>query len=206
MTRTHRYALPALAMAFALHGCGGAALAPLASVALQAVGMRKPPELPESQKPPRDVPVRMHAATRLNLNERGQPLALAVRLYKLRQKDAFEGAPYAVFLDPQQERERLGADLVDVREIMLVPGQRYEVIEKVAREAGHVGIIALFHNPAAGRWRTTVSSANAERDGLNIGLHACALSVAGGVAAGVTGSVKAYGIDPATALASVRCQ
>ncbi|MEW7850707.1 type VI secretion system lipoprotein TssJ [Massilia aurea] len=192
ITTSQRCAL--LALTATVAGCGGAALAPLAGVALEAAGLRKPAALPESQKPPRNVPLRMHAATRLNLNERGQPLALAVRLYKLRQKDAFEGAPYAAFLDPQQERERLGADLVDVREIMLVPGQRYEITEKVAREAGHVGIVALFHNPAAGRWRTTISSADAERDGVNIGLHACAMSVAGGP------------VNASAALASVRCE
>lgn len=179
-----------LAAAGALAGCGGAALAPLAGAALEAAGLRKPAELPESQKPPRNVPLKLHAATRLNVDARGQPLALAVRLYKLRQKDAFEGAPYATFLDPRLERESLGADLVEVREIMLVPGQRYEVTEKVAREAGHVGIVALFHTPAAGRWRTSVSSLDAERDGLNVGLHACAMSV---------GSAT-------TALASARCQ
>ena len=77
---------------------------------------------------------------------------------------------------------------------MLVPGQRYEVTEKVAREAGHVGIVALFHNPAAGHWRTTVSSVEAERNGVNIGLHACAMSVAGGTVSG------------ASTLGSVRCQ
>jgi len=181
-------------LAMLLAGCGGAALAPLASVALEAAGLRKPPELPESQKPPRDVPLKLHAATRLNVNAGGQPLALAVRLYKLRQKDAFEGAPYATFLDPRLERESLGADLVEVREIMLVPGQRYEVTEKVAREAGHLGVVALFHTPAAGRWRTAVSSLDAEKEGLSIGLHACAMSV---------GSAKA---EATAALASVRCQ
>ena len=179
-----------LALATTLGGCGGTALAPLASAALQAAGMQKPAELPESHKPPRNVPLRLHAADRLNVDARGQPLALAVRLYKLRQKDAFEVAPYAAFLDPRLERESLGADLVEVREIMLVPGQRYEVTEKVAREAGHVGIVALFHTPAAGRWRTAVSSLDAERDGLNVGLHACAMSVGSGTAA----------------LGSVRCQ
>lgn len=182
--------MAASALTAALAGCGGAALAPLASVALEAAGLRKPAELPESQKPPRNVPLKLHAATRLNVDARGQPLALAVRLYKLRQKDAFEGAPYATFLDPRLERESLGADLVEVREIMLVPGQRYEVTEKVAREAGHVGIVALFHTPAAGRWRTAISSLDAERDGLNVGLHACAMSVGSGTAA----------------LGSVRCQ
>lgn len=185
-----KYIVGLLIVTAMLAGCGGAALAPLAGAALEAAGLRKPAELPESQKPPRNVPLRLHAAKQLNVNGRGQPLALAVRLYKLRQKDAFEGAPYAAFLDPRLERESLGADLVEVREIMLVPGQRYEVTEKVAREAGHVGLVALFHNPAAGRWRTTVSSVEAEKAGLSVGLHACAMSVG----------------SAATALGSVRCQ
>ena len=184
--------LAVLAAACALAGCGSNGLA---SKAMEATGLRKPPELPEAQKPPRSVALRLHASPKLNADKRGQPLALAVRLYKLRQKDAFEGAPYATFLDPRLERESLGADLVEVREIMLVPGQRYEVTEKVAREAGHVGIVALFHTPAAGRWRTAVSSLEAERDGLNVGLHACAMSV---------GSAAAK--DGASALGSVRCQ
>jgi len=147
----------------ALAGCG-------------AVGLGRP-ALPESQKPPRQVPIALHAAPRLNTDARGRPLALAVRLYKLRQKDAFEQTPYAAFLDPRLERESLGADLVEVREIMLVPGQRYEVTEQVAREAGHIGIVALFHTPAPQRWRAAVSTVEAERDGLNIGLYACAMGV-----------------------------
>lgn len=175
----------------ALSGCGGVALAPLAGAALEAAGLRKAPELPESQKPPRSVPLRLHAAARLNADSRGQPLALAVRLYKLRQKAAFEQMPYAAFLDPQLERERLGADLVEVREIMLVPGQRYELTETVAREAAQIGIVALFHRPAEAGWRAAFSAAEAERDGITVGLHTCAMTVNTGAAA---------------ALRSVRCQ
>lgn len=185
----------AVVLSAALAGCGGAALAPLANVALEAAGLRRPADLPDAHKPPREVPLRLHAARQLNVDARGQPLALAVRLYKLRQKDAFESAPYAAFLDPRHERDSLGADLVEVREIMLVPGQRYEVTEKVAREAGHVGIVALFHTPAGGRWRTSVSAAEAERHGLNVGLHACSMSIGGAGADRTAGT-----------LASVRCQ
>lgn len=166
-----------LSLCLVLAGCGGAALAPLASVALEAAGIRKPPELPESQKPPRKVPLRLHAAGKLNADSAGQPLALSVRLYKLRQKAAFEQMPYAAFLDPQLERESLGADLVEVREIMLVPGQRYEMTEKVGREAGHIGIVALFHRPAAQRWRAAFDAQEAEREGITVGLHTCAMSV-----------------------------
>lgn len=176
-----------LVAAWALSGCGSNGLA---TKAMEATGLRKPPELPEAQKPPRSVVLRLHASPRLNVDKRGQPLALVVRLYKLRQKDAFEQAPYSAFLNPQAERESLGPDLLEVREIMLVPGQRYEVTEKVSREAGHLAVVALFQRPAEGRWRTTVAAADAERDGLSLGLHACALTVGGSSGAATLSSVR----------------
>lgn len=179
----------ALASLALLAGCGGGGFA---DGALQAAGLRKPPELPESQKPPRNVALRLHAAPKLNLDKGGQPLALAVRVYALRRKEAFESTPYDAFLDPQAERQSLGADLVEVREVMLVPGQRYEVTEKLSREASHLALVALFQRPAAGRWRLAVPAADAERDGLTVGLHACALS------AGASGA--------GASLSSVRCQ
>ena len=176
-----------------LAGCGGGGFA---DAALQATGLRKPPVLPEAQQPPRQVALRLHAAPKLNADKSGQPLALAVRLYELRQKDAFEAAPYAAFLDPQAEKQSLGNDLVEVREIMLVPGQRYEVTEKVSREASHLALVALFQRPAAGRWRLVVPASEAERNGLTVGLHACAL----------TSSGTAGGSSQASTLSSVRCQ
>ncbi|WP_288378209.1 type VI secretion system lipoprotein TssJ [uncultured Massilia sp.] len=172
-----------------LAGCGSGGLA---DSALQATGLRKPPPLPEAQQPPRQVALRLHAAPKLNADKAGQALALAVRLYALRRKEACEATPYAAFLDPQAEKQSLGADLVEVREIMLVPGQRYEVTEKVSREASHLALVALFQRPAAGRWRIVVPAAEAERDGMIIGLHACALS--------------AGGASQVATLSSVRCQ
>ncbi len=179
--------LAALAAACALAACGSKGLA---NSALEATGLRTPTEMPDAQKPPRIVTLRLHASLKLNLDKRGRPIALAVRLYKLRQKDAFEQAPYSAFLNPQAERESLGADLVEVREIMLVPGQRYEVLEKVSREANHLAIVALFQRPAEGRWRAAVAAADAERAGLTAGLHACALTLSGTAGAATLSSAR----------------
>lgn len=170
-------------------GCGSKGIA---SKALEATGLRKPPELPDAQKPPRSVVLRLHASPKLNLDRRGQPIALAVRLYKLRRVEAFEQAPYSVFLNTQAERDSLGADLVEVREIMLVPGQRYEVVEKISREASHLAVVALFQRPAEQRWRTVVDAADAESKGVTVGLHSCALTMSGS--------------SQSSTLSSVRCQ
>ena len=173
---------------------------------LEATGLRKPPPLADAQLPPRSVALRLHAAKRLNLDAKGQSLALLVRVYKLRQRAAFEGAPYAAFLSPEQEREALGSDLLEVRELTLVPGQQLELREKLSREAGFLGVVALFHTPLPQGWRLAFSAAEAEQAGVTIGLHACSMtgSAAGaGIPAG-NGGVSA---SPAAARGGlVRCQ
>jgi len=169
-----------LCLAGVLGGCAGGGTP--GGAALEALGLRKPPPVPESQQPPRTVALHLHAAPRLNVDGRGQSLALLVRVYKLRQRNTFEGAPYAVFLSPQAERELLGADLVEVRELTLVPGQHLDLNEKLARDTPWLGIVALFHAPAAQAWRTSFAAADAEQAGVTVGLHACALTVGAGAA------------------------
>jgi type VI secretion system protein VasD len=168
---------------------------PTPSGLLESVGLRKPPPVPEAQLPPRNVAVRLHAAKRLNVDARGQPLALLVRVYKLRQRTAFEQAPYSAFLSPQFERETLGADLLEVKELTLVPGQQLELSEKLSREAGWLGVVALFHAPQPQGWRLAFAAPAAEQSGVTIGLHACAMSAG---MAGTGGAVKP--------LSLVRCQ
>ena len=190
------FRLPLLLLAaLPLAGCAGGAIGTLANAALQMAGVAKPPaELPDAQKPPRNVSIRLHAAQRLNTDAEGRPLALVARIYKLRQSAAFEQAPYDSFLDAQKEKTALGADLMEVREVLLVPGQRYEVQEKVSKEAYFIGVVALFRAPAAQRWRATFAAADAERAGITVGLHACALSVGGGAGGAMA------------ALSAARCQ
>jgi type VI secretion system protein VasD len=182
-----------------LAACAGKDGGSLAGSALEAVGLKKPapPPPPESQQPPRNVALRLHAAKRLNVNARGDALALLVRVYKLRQRAAFEQAPYAAFQSPQGERDAFGADLVEAKEFTLVPGQQLEISEKMAREAAFLGVVALFHTPARAGWRLGFAAADAEKSGVTVGLHACAMSVGLGAAA--------IGV-PDKPLALVRCQ
>lgn len=180
-----------------LGGCAGSPLNGALDGALQATGLRKPPPLPEAQQPPRKVALHLHAAPRLNVDARGQPLALLVRVYQLRQLDAFERVPQAAFLSPEAERAALGADLVAVRELTLVPGQRLDLVETMPRDAGQLGVVALFHAPASQGWRLAFAAPDAERAGVTVGMHACAMSVGAGAPASGAG---------AKPLSLVRCQ
>jgi len=171
----HRFpgliAVPLLAAA--LSACSGGPALPDAVRGL--AGLRPP-----AQSAPRNVTLRLDAARRLNVEKHGQPLALVVRIYTLRQHAAFDAAPYAAFLAPDTERAALGPDLVDVRELTLVPGQRVESTQQLAPDAGFVGVVALYHTPAPGGWRLVVPASEAARAPLALELGACALRQAGG--------------------------
>ena len=193
----HKFHLPraaGLMLLFAvfplLGGCAAAAVAVVskaADIAIEASGLKKP-AIPELQKPPRNVQIKMYAGANLNAGDTRQAVALVTRIYKLRDVNAFRQAAYEAFLNPAREKETLGADLIDVREVLLIPGQRYEVTEKVGREASFIGVVALFATPARERWKVAFGAEEAERTGITIGAHACALTVTVGSALASTSS------------------
>jgi type VI secretion system protein VasD len=153
--------------------------------ALELTGLKKP-ELPDSALPDRRITWRLHASPSLNTLPDGQSLALLVRIYRLRAPDSFLQAPADTFGDAAREKELLGDDLVSVREVQLVPGQRHEATDKLPRDIAHVGIVALYRQPVAGRWRYAFPAAQAEITGIDMGLHACAMTVHTGQPVGVS--------------------
>lgn len=171
-----------------------------ASFAMESIGLKAPevPEVPDIQLPARKVSLKLHAGSNLNAGLSDKPLSLVTRIYKLKQTGAFYSAPYAAFLSPDKEKEALGDDLIEVREVNLVPGQLYEVTEKMAREAGFIGVVTLFRSPAPQRWRIAFGAKDAETAGVILGLHACSLTVG-------KGAVAAQGSGVVAAVAPARC-
>jgi type VI secretion system protein VasD len=134
---------------------------------------------PAAAPAPRDVAIRLHAAERLNSSANGQSVALVTRIYTLRHEGAFERAPFDAFLSAQKEQDAFGADLITVKEVTLVPGQRYDAVERVGPDAGFIGVVGLFHSPSARRWRVAFTVAEAERLGISIAAQACSFNVVG---------------------------
>lgn len=124
----------------------------------------------------RVIPLRLYAGDNLNAGDGDRALSLVVRVYQLRNLERFEEAPFDVFLDQQRERDVLGDDLIGVTEILLAPGQRHEVLERLPAEGEHVGVVALFRAPAQTRWRFAFDADKAADDGITVGLHACAMT------------------------------
>ncbi len=154
----------------------------LADKAMEAVGLKKPevpdvPDIPDSALPDWRVKWRVYASPSLNINPNGDSLSVVLRFYKLKSPDAFLHASMDVFGDAAKEKEALGEDVVGVRELQLRPSQQHEYLDKVAREARYVGVVAMFRSPAAGRWRYAFSAPSSQLKGISLGVHACAMSV-----------------------------
>lgn len=164
-----------------LGGCaaGIGLLGTAGSAALQAVGVGKPP-VPDSQKPPREVALTLDAGSNLNAGNSHKSFAVVVRLYALKDPTSFQQAPFDTFLDPNKEKQVLGQDLLQVRELTLTPGQHFTSTEKIPYEAGAFGIVALFRQPAAQRWRLLFDPKKSTKSGILVGLHSCAMTVAAG--------------------------
>lgn len=167
----------------------------VAEVALSSVGIK-------SGKAPahsRTVNFRVDVAKDLNAGDDGIGLSTVMRVYKLRNHDSFLAAPYSEFSSPDKEKQALGADLIEARELTLTPGQKLVFDEKANGDTAYLGVVALFRSPSAQRWRFAFAVAEAERSGITIGVHACAMTAT---------SMAPVGMDPntATLLSSTRCK
>jgi type VI secretion system protein VasD len=172
----------ATASAVFLTGCATPADGPVGKT-LEFLGLKAPQSVDEVKTlvpQQRKITLRVHAGDQLNTDPQMRSLSVVVRVYKLRRPEAFLAAPYNSFGDAEAEKTALGSDLVEVREIVMRPGQRYEVVESMPLDAGYLAVAALFRAPAEGRWRFAFDSKRAEAQGLTLGLHGCAISVATG--------------------------
>ena len=148
--------------------------------ALSLQAQRNPsPQLPHSG--PQQIALRLHAGQVLNVNEQGQSLSVVVRLFRLSERTAFEQAPYAAFQKSDAGHyTELFSDILESRELVLTPGQKYEVVETLGSDVRYLAVAVLFRQPAEQRWRFIFDAKAAVTTGITLGLHGCAVSVSAG--------------------------
>lgn len=183
-----------MALALTLAGCASGGVGKMVDKTLQSVGLR------DASPTEKTIPLRLYAGENLNAGNDGRASATVVKLYQLRDTRRFESAVFDTFLDEARETAELGDTLVSVNEVVLTPGMRKEIEERLSPDATAFGVVALFRAPANGRWRTTFDTADKAlaTQGITLGVHACALSTSS------PGLRPAPGID-ATSLVSVSC-
>lgn len=143
------------------------------------------------------IPLRIHAAENLNQGTYKKPLAQVIKIYHLRTTERFEQASFDSFLDETLELRALGSDLVNAREMLLLPEQKYELNETLENGAAYIGVVAFFRQPAARRWRFVYDAKGSEQSGITLGVHACALTSTHGALINTGGAVDT--------LANVKC-
>lgn len=199
--RWARTAAMCLLLAFALAGCASSGIV---DKGLELVGLKKPEppagldvDLPKIELQ-RKVTLRIHAGQLLNTDGSGRALSLVMRIYKLRSISQFNQATYAMFTATGAERPAFLEDVISVQEVVLTPGQKYEVVETLPTDSTHLAVVALFRAPDSQRWRFVFETRAAAKTGITLGAHGCALSVAQGAPVGVQ--------PDALRLAGVQCR
>jgi type VI secretion system protein VasD len=177
-----------LALCLSLSSCASGGIV---DKSLELVGLKKPEIPPELESElqkielQRKVTLRIHAGQLLNTDTAGRPLSLVARVYKLRSTSQFNQATYAMFTAAGPDKPAFSEDVVSVQEIVLTPGQKYEVIETLPTSTSHIAVVALFRAPDSQRWRFVFETRAAAKTGLTLGAHACAMSVSQGEPVGV---------------------
>lgn len=136
----------------------------LAAMLAVTVGCPKPPPAPVINIPPPPPPplapcttpeplrVTLQASPRINPGEKGEPLAVVVRLYQLKGTTKLQGAGFDDLLD--RDKEILGDEIVASQEVTINPGEKLEPPLSRNPEAQYMAAVALFRRPAGTTWRT----------------------------------------------------
>jgi len=159
-----------LAVIVLLSGCASSAAGIATNIVLTAMGVKNDP----ASTPPKNVSLQVYAADNLNADGNGKGLSAVMRIYKLKDATAFNQASIDSLGDIERAKQFLGADLIEVKEHLLLPGQRYQFQEKVDAKNGFLGLAIQFRNPHPQRWKLAVLNAEIkENTPIVIGAHAC---------------------------------
>lgn len=125
----------------------------------------------------RNQPFTLQISTTPSLNARadGRALALLVRVYHLKSKEAFLARTYHDLSQGDGKLE--SADIVDMKELVLRPGQTHRSSEVLQANAPYIGIVALYQQPAGDHWRVVLdrTTIKANKQVVKLVAGTCAL-------------------------------
>ncbi|WP_429254433.1 type VI secretion system lipoprotein TssJ [Paraburkholderia sp. GAS334] len=96
--------------------------------------------------------VDLSARSALNSGAAGEPLSVAVRIYQLKDRKAFDVASYDDLL--QNDRTVLAQDLLDTASAIVTPGGAVNLSQPIRADTQYVAVVAFFRDSAGGgNWR-----------------------------------------------------
>ena len=126
---------------------------------------------------PKTYEIRAAADPLINRDVTGSPLSVVVHIYQLKDADAFSKLTLDMLASGRPRAESLGKDLIEMNEVMLVPGGKHTGTDKIHPEAKHVGVVAFFRQPDQHWWRMLVDADKVRSSGLNLRVQDCYLSL-----------------------------
>ena len=123
------------------------------------------------------VKVSLESSKYLNLDDAGYPLPVIVRVYLLKGKDSMEKADFVSLW--KSEQDILGEDLVDRKEITLLPDSSIDMQLEIDPEKGvkYIGIMALFRKPQGDNWRQIMPIKKPKVKSIKITAHERSIKV-----------------------------
>lgn len=117
----------------------------------------------------------VNASAQLNPNSENQPSPTVVRIYGLKNPDAFANATF--FQIYESDRATLGADLLSRREVILEPGQFVQVNATEEPGTRFIGVLAAFRQLDGANWRAMLPVSPGDDNALILTLQTSAVTL-----------------------------
>lgn len=100
---------------------------------------------------PAPINVTINSTEQLNQDQRNNPLPVQVKIYQLRDKNAFLQATFRELW--RQDAATLGNSMLDKQEITINPSSETKIVLTCKKDCRYVGIVAIFRRPQGNNWR-----------------------------------------------------
>lgn len=100
---------------------------------------------------PAPINVTINSTEQLNQDQHNNPLPVQVKIYQLRDKNAFLQATFRELW--RQDATTLGNSMLDKQEITINPGNKTKIALTRKKDCRYVGIVAIFRRPQGNNWR-----------------------------------------------------
>ena len=131
--------------------------------------------------------IRGQAAPKINPDESGTPLSIVVRLYLLKDKEAFSQLGFDKITSGKSDIEIFGDSLIERSEVVLIPGAPFKSDKQLDAATKYLGVVAMFRQPDTNSWRYLLSADEIRRNGLNFQVENCYIKITKGTVTPIPG-------------------
>ena len=118
---------------------------------------------------------------RLNPDDLGRPLSMVVRLYELKNREAFDALGLAELASASDDQALVSKDLLVRHEFLLTPGAHRTIEWKPDPRTRYFAWVGLYRNPRALPWRVVLSGDELSGKSGTLKIGSCGLQwLAGG--------------------------